>query len=145
MNLKIAAMILFWFGIYAEFLVLASFSILYYRYGTFEGNTLQQIFSGGFLNIIYFIYRQYGHGVHILSGYWLSKGRKKGIILGGSLCLYEIVSFLVPVIDPNLFTPYGMGVRILFAFVIFLLVIRRKELERLKSENWRPWKNPFAN
>ncbi|MGI0087367.1 MAG: hypothetical protein ACREBI_05350 [Nitrosotalea sp.] len=134
---------MFWFGVVTEFIVLAGFSIAYYRHGTFGGILAGDIYSGGILNILYFLYLQFGHGVHILSGYWLSKGTKKGIVLGLSLCLFEIVPFLVPNVPSNWFDPQGIGLRIMFAFLIFLIVLGRKERLNLRTENWRPWKKPF--
>jgi len=143
LQLKIAALILFWFGIQAEFFILVGMPISYYRDGTIGGQYPQTIFEVWWRGAIFFMYTFFGHVTHIVSGYWLSKGNKKGIILSLSLCLYEIIPFLVPSESKNLFTWDGIGIRILFAFVIFLIVSGRKELIQLRSENWLPWKNPI--
>ena len=135
-------MILFWFGIMTEFFILSGSLIQYKNYGYSEMLT-PFASSESILNVLSFIYTGFGHLIHIVSGYWLSKGRKKGAILGASLSLYEIVSFFVPHINPVLYTADGIAIRILFALVVLLIISGRKGLNNLQSQKWRPWKNPL--
>ena len=141
LRLKIAAMILFWFGVIWQFLAVIHFVLEYYHYRTFFDIDVELIFSEGIPVTLFFIHF-FVHVQHIIGGYWLSRGKRAGVILGVSVSLYEIVSFLVPEVTSVLLTPEGITIRILFAIVIFLIVSGRKELTRLQSENWRPWKNP---
>jgi len=118
----------------------------YYRHGTISELTFELVFGEwGWLGWGYYAYTLFAHGIHITSGYWISKGRIKGIILGLGISVYEIVSFLTPEINPLLFTnPFGIPIRILFAIVILLIIYGRTSRIDLQSENWRPWKNPFS-
>ncbi len=140
--LVVAALILFWFGVYAEIMVI--FVALGEIY--FEGTT-ERMFphrTNLLINAANFTYFIFGHFVHMVAAYWLSKGRMKGMILGFSLSVFEIISFFLPTIDPSLFDLYGKAVRILFGLVIILLWLGRHELASLRTEKWRPWKNPIA-
>jgi hypothetical protein len=137
-------MILFWFGIFAENLVIL---VIVGEYKLYGYSTIVTPIRGPFLtdlswlNPINFAYMGFGHFVHIFSAYWLAKGVKKGLILSFSISLFEIVSFLIPPYA-DLLTPSSITIRILFAVIIYLMISGRKELVRLQSENWRPWKNP---
>ncbi|MGI0021495.1 MAG: hypothetical protein ACRD9Q_01415 [Nitrososphaeraceae archaeon] len=143
-RLKVASMILFWFGISFESLVLIRTALQYYKTGTILDEGTRAYISQDLIwfGVVHFASYMFGHIPHIIFGYWLSKGRMKGLVLGISIGLYEIVFYLVPKIEQDLFTPYAMTIRILFAIVIFLIISGRKELDTLKLENWRPWKNP---
>lgn len=142
-RLKIAAMILFWFGIILELFGITLF-LLDYRHGMFEGMNISFIYSLGLLGIGLIVYDLFVHVIHIIAGLLLSWGKIGGIILGLIVSLYEIIAFLLPDIDPLVFTPAGASIRILFVFVIFLIISDRKKLASLQSENWRPWKNPLS-
>ena len=142
-RLKVAALILFWFGVIWQFLSLVGYTLEYHLHGTFEGHTPEVVFYDWLSGAGYIAYSAFFHVVHIIAGFWLASGRQKGVYLGISVSLYEILAFLVPHIDPILFTPVGIPIRILFVFVIFLIISGRKELVNLKSENWRPWKKPI--
>jgi len=133
-------MLLFWFGIVFQIFRFIILTGEYVLYGTIEHLTPEMIFDDS-LSILYISYVLFIHFTHIVSGYWLSKGRKKGAIFGLGVGAYEILSFVI-FNDPVLYTPYGMAIRILFAFVIYLIISGRKELITIGSENWRPWKNP---
>lgn len=144
-SLKLSSSILFWFGIFFQILTTIQFSLEYYRHGTISELTFELIFAelGWWFGIGFILYTLIAHGIHITSGYWISKGRIKGIILGLGISVYEIVSFLVPEINPSLFTsPFGIPIRILFAVVIILIIYGRTSRIDLQSENWKPWKNP---
>jgi len=144
-SLKLSSSILFWFGILFQILTTIGFSLEYYRHGTISELTFELIFSEFWFGIVFLLYTLIGHGIHITSGYWISKGRIKGIILGLGISVYEIVSFLVPEINPDLITnPFGIPIRILFAIVILLIIYGRTSRIELQSENWKPWKNPFS-
>ena len=134
-------MILFWFGVMTEFFILLGAYIEYKNYGYSEMLTPLPS-NESILNALIFVSTGFIHIIHIVSGYWLSKGTKKSAIMGVSLSLFEIVSFFVPHINPVLYAPEGIAIRILFALVILLIISGRKELDNLKTENWRPWKNP---
>ena len=135
-------MILFWFGVMTEFFILLGAYIEYKNYGYSEMLTPLPS-NESVLNALIFVSSGFIHVIHIVSGYWLSKGTKKSAIMGVSLSLFEIVYYFVPDINPVLYTSHGIAIRVLFAFVLFLIIAGRKELDSLKSENWRPWKNPL--
>ena len=119
----------------------------YYRHGTIGELTSALVFGEwGWFGWGYYAYSLFGHFMHITFAYWISKGRIAGIILGLGLSVYEIVSFLVPEIDPALYTnPVGIPIRILFAIVILLIIYGRTSHKELQSQNWRPWKNPLQD
>lgn len=151
-KLKIAAILLFWFGVWAQSVAVFILVMGYgFKLQSYQGGIplvpLQDIHGNldvlgsvdMYLNVLGF---QGVHFTHIVSAYWLSKGRKKGWVVAIAVSIYEIVSFLTPTVDPGLFTPYGFAIRVLFAIIIFLSISGRKKLIALRYENWRPWKNP---
>lgn len=140
-RLKTASMILFWFGILFQFFAIVRFAFDYNK-ETLFGMNPSFVNSLGVIGIVWIIYLLFAHVTHIVSGLLISRGKSSGIVIGLILGFYEIVGFLIPSPDPVLFTPHGIGIRILFAFVIFLIISGRKELPILQSANWRPWKNP---
>jgi hypothetical protein len=146
-RLKIAAMMLFWFGIIFESVILLSALFEFAKKGTLTELTPQLLFFGISITfgIFYFFYTFLGHFIHIVAGYWLSKGRKKGIVVGLFMSFYEIISFFVPDINSVLYTPLGIAFRVFFAITIFLIITGTRDLFLLQSENWRPWKNPFSD
>jgi hypothetical protein len=147
-SLKLSSSILFWFGILFQFFTIYGYSREYYLHGTISELTFELIFSGlgWWFGVVFLLYTFLGHGIHITSAYWISKGRFKGIIIGLGISVYEIVSFLVPEIDPDLFTnPVGIPIRILFVIVILLIIYGRTSTKELQSQNWRPWKNPLKD
>ena len=133
---------LFWFGIVFEFIMLYGSYAEYRLHGQIK--TLMPFESEQYeiLNIINFIYLGFGHFIHIFAGYWIAKGHRKGVIIGIALSTYEIVSFLLPGTSYVLLEPSGIAIRIFFGVVIWLIITGRKDLHKLKIENWRPWKNP---
>lgn len=138
LRLKIASMILFWFGVIAELIVIV-IALGQFYYDGYSRFLTPFKSSDVLLNTANFVYTTFGHFVHMVSAYWLAKGTRKGIILALSLSIYEIVSFLVPRLDPDVYTISGFGIRVIFAIIIALLVLGRKDLPILKSANWRPW------
>lgn len=144
LTLKISALILFWFGIIAQsIIVLGSLSEL-----SLDGHLtflIRYSEKEVFHNAVNFTYLGFGHFVHIVAAYWLAKGTKKGIILALAISIYEIVTFLPPGLNQYLFTYSSIGIRILFGVVIVLIILGRKELERLRFAHWRPWKNPLQD
>jgi len=59
--------------------------------------------------------------------------------------LYEIISFFVPEVNPAVLSFTGITIRVFFGIVIVLLVLGSKDLSKLKTENWRPWKHPKSS
>ena len=143
LHLKSAAIILFWFGVIAEFFILAGAALEYNQTSTFQGMSFDYIFLEWHVGTLFLTYTLFVHCVHISAGYFLSKGLKIGLILGISVGLYEIIAFLVPQINYEAWTlPVGIAIRIIFIITLFLIIIGKKDLIKLQSENWRPWKNP---
>jgi len=143
-SLKLSSSILFWFGILFQILVTIRFSLEYYREGTISELSFELIFSEFGIGIAFILYTLFGHLLHIAFSYLIAKGKIIGIILGLGLCVYEIVSFLVPEIEPTLFTsPFGIPIRILFGIIIILIIYGRDSRIELQVENWKPWKNPI--
>jgi len=146
LKLKIAAFILFWFGVVFEFVILSGAFVQFRLYGYSE--ILMPFKSEAYeiFNIPNLIYTGFVHFIHIVAGYWIAKGSNKGVILGIALAIFEIVPFLViPASQQTLFTPQGIAIRILFAVVIWLIISGRKDLSKLQLSNWRPWKNPLSS
>ena len=133
-------MILFWSGVIAESIMLLGSIREYVLHHTLFQYP-ESWFSNNYIVLI-LIYYLFVHVSHIVAGYLLAKGTKKGLVLGLTVGLYEIFAFFIPPIPSDLFTPGGIAFRILFAFVIFLIIAGRKEIVNLQKENWRPWKNP---
>lgn len=137
--LKISAWILFWFGVANELLIILESlnDVSLYGYSSvltpFPSEQLA-------LNTANLIYNAFGHFMHIVAGFWLAKGTKKGIVFAISLSLYEIIPFLTPM-ELSELTSIGYLIRILFGAIILLTILGRKELKRLGYENWRPWHN----
>ena len=139
---------MFWFGILWQSFATIGFSLEYFRHGTISELTIELIFNGlwWWFGPVFLLYTLFGHFMHITFAFWIAKGKIIGIILGLGLSVYEIVSFLVPEIDPDLFTnPVGIPIRILFVIVILLIIYGRTSHKELQSQNWRPWKNPLQD
>jgi len=137
LRLKSASMMLFWFGVIFESIIIIGFSSQYITKGYFEQLT---VFPSTFLlfNIVNFTWLALGHIMHIVSAYFLSKGSRFALIV----CGYETIGFLI--LSPSvLSSPSGLGIRIYFVLIIILIILGRKDLSKLQSENWRPWKNPL--
>jgi len=145
MRLKIAAMMLFWFGIVWQSLHLMRYLPEIFSTGTMNGLTYELIFADVLWGIIFIPYTLFGHLIHIGAGYWISKGSKIAVIVGVGLSLYEIISFFVPEVNPAVLSVSGITVRVFFGIVIVLLVLGSKDLSKLKTENWRPWKHPKSS
>ncbi len=137
-SLKLASMILFWFGVVAMFFISIATFQEYATQGYIERLTPPGP-SFFVINVFDFIWVTFGHMTHIISGYFLAKGNKGGFIFAIIISLWEVIGVAV-IID--VLSPFGIAVRIIFAFVLFLLIYKRKELISLQSSNWRPWKNP---
>jgi len=84
------------------------------------------------------------HGIHIVAGYFLAKGARMGIAFGLGISFIEVVFAFSPSGLQYFYTASFFGVRIYFAIVIFLIITARKELETLRTMNWRPWM-PYSN
>ena len=140
-RLKSASMMLFWFGIIAQLVtvwfVISDYSEHgYVKYLTYEGR--------GELtpaNVLGYAYSGFIHLVHVLAGYLLAKGSKKGIVLGIGIGILEIVGAFSPSSIQYIQTAGWILIRIYFVIVIALILTGRSELDNLKSANWRPWKN----
>jgi hypothetical protein len=144
MQLKIAAMILFWFGVVSQFLIIEVSVSEYLLYGKSKLLTPFGPNYYGWLNPFNFAYEGFVHLAHITAGYLLSKGSKKGVILGMVVSVFEIVPFLTPnFINGTLANQFSISYRILFGIVVLLIIFGRKELHILQSAGWRPWKNPL--
>jgi len=139
--LVLASLILFWFGVIWQFFGIVGFSLEYDQEGSYQGYTFDRILSGGLLTLPIFIHDLFAHVAHIAAGFWLSKGKQKGVIGGIAIGFYEILIFMLPPFNYVLFDPFGISLRILFVVVIVLIIIGRKERLILESKNWRPWKN----
>jgi len=142
MRLKIGAMMLFWFGVVWQFLHLARYVPEILESGTMNGLTYTLIFSDVVWGLIFIPYTLFGHLIHIGVGYWISKGSQIAVIVGVGLSLYEIISFFVPEVNPLVLSVEGITIRVFFGIVIILLIWGRKDLSKLKTERWRPWKDP---
>jgi len=145
LRLKSASMLLFWFGIFAEFFILAGAISEYAKSGTFHAMSFEFIFQEFVVGILFLFYSLFVHLFHIAAGYLLARGLKIGIILGISVSLYEIVTFAVPeIVYEAWLTPFGLAIRIIFIIVLILIIIGRNDYKKLERENWRPWKNPLT-
>lgn len=143
MQLKIAAMLLFWFGVVYQFSAIISIPSEYYIHNTIQGARAVVIFSYWLFVLEGFIYPLFAHVAHIIAGYLLAKGNKIGAVAGITIGVWEIGGYLTFDINETLTKPVGtVFLIILFAIVILLIISGRKEIASLKSENWRPWKNP---
>lgn len=143
-HLKVASMLLFWFGVAAQSIIVFVVTVDYATLG--YSRVLMPLGPDNILVQAHHIaYMGFAHFIHIVSAYWLAKGRKKGVVLGLCISVYEIVTFVLPPFNPGLFTPDGFAIRVLFAVIIYFTVSGAGELDRLRSENWRPWKNPKSN
>ena len=80
-SLKLSASILFWFGILFQIFVIYGYSREYYLHGTISELTFELIFSDLWFGIVFLLYTFLGHGIHITSAYWISKGRIKKFII----------------------------------------------------------------
>lgn len=143
LQLKIASFILFWFGVMAQLLVTAIIGSEYLNMGYSPYLTTENSDPSSLKSIFNFVWYGFIHLVDLPIAYSISKGRKIGLILGIIISIWEIFGILSSQNVKFLFTPEGMFIRILFAFALFLFLSGRKELASLKSENWRPWKNPL--
>jgi hypothetical protein len=140
-HLKVASMLLFWFGVVAQSIIVFVVAVDYATLG--YSRVLMPLGPDNILVQAHHVaYMGFAHFIHIVSAYWLAKGRKKGVVLGLCISAYEIVTFVLPPFNPGLFTPDGFAIRILFAVIIYFIVSGAGELDRLQLENWRPWKNP---
>ena len=142
-RLKIAAMILFWFGVIFQFSAIISYSREINIHGTIQGAPVDIIFSNWFLVLVNIPNLLFAHVAHIIAGYLLAKGKKVGAVAGIAVVFYETVLFIA-ITPQNVFSADGIGFRILFVILGILIVSGRKELVNLKSENWKPWKNPLT-
>ena len=140
-SLNLASMILFWFGVIATFFIWLDLLIEYNTLGYIERLTPQGP-SFFIFDLLDFSWHAFAHISHITAGYFLARGSKAGFVFAIIIALWEILGVLI-IID--ILSPFGIAVRIIFAFVLFLLVYRRKELSFLQSSNWRPWKNPLKD
>jgi len=141
LKLKIAAFILFWFGIFAEFFILAGAISEYAKSGTFHAMSFEFIFQEFVVGILFLFYSLFVHLIHIAAGYLLARGLRIGIILGISVSLYEIVTFAIPeIVYEAWLTPFGFAIRIIFIIVLILIVIGRNDYKKLERENWKPWR-----
>jgi len=145
MRLKIGSMMLFWFGII--WLTLDNMRYLpeIFSTGTMDGLNYEMIFRDPLWGIMFIPYTLFGHLVHIGAGYWISKGSKIAVIVGIGVGLYEIIAFFVPEVNPLVISVEGITIRIFFGILIVLLIWGRKDLSKLQTENWRPWKDPRTN
>lgn len=139
-SLKLASMILFWFGVIATFFIWLGIAGEYGRSGYIERLTPPEP-SFFIFNILDFSWTAFAHIAHIIAGYFVARGNKTGFFFGIVISLYETVAFIV-LFPEEVLSPFGVAVRIIFAFVLFLLIYKRKELSSLQSSSWRPWKNP---
>ena len=145
MRIKLASMILFWFGIFAEFFILTGAASEYAKSGTFHGMSFEFIFQEFVVGILFLLYSFFVHLVHIAAGYFLARGLRIGLVLGILVSLYEIVTFALPeIVYEAWLTPFGFSIRIVFIVVLILIVIGRNEYKQLEKEDWRPWKNPLS-
>lgn len=139
MRLKIAALILFWFGVISTVFILRTSLPEYYNYGYSPTLTPDKSNLTRLPDVVYFTYYTFGHAPHILAGYGLAKGKKWGAILGIIVSLYETAVFIVVTPIPVLSAIHGIPIRILFAAVIWLVISGRKDLINLSSTKFRPW------
>src|SRR3990172_7529885 len=131
-------MILFWFGVIATFFIWLDLLIEYNTLGYIERLTPQGP-SFFIFDLLGFSWHAFVHIAHIIAGYFLARGSKSGFVFAIIISLYETVAF-VGLFPEELLSPFGIGFRIIFAFVLFLLVYGRKELSSLQPSNWKPWK-----
>ncbi len=128
-RLKLASVILLWYGTYATFLIIAGLT----NPSTYHSLPLMPVKLG--LPPAYLIFL---HVPHILAGYWLAKGTRNGAALGIVVGLYEAIGLVISPFD-FLFGGTNIPVRIVFAIVIALIISGRKDLAYLRSSRWRPW------
>jgi len=141
-SLKIAAFLLFWFGIFAEFFIVAGAVSEYAKSGTFHAMSFEFIFQEFIVGILFLFYSLFVHLIHITAGYLLARGLRIGIILGILVSFYEVVTFALPeIVYEAWLTPFGFAIRIIFIIVLIVIVIGRNDYKKLEKENWRPWKN----
>jgi len=139
-------MMLFWFGVVAEFFILLGAILEFEKSGTFHEMSIDFIFQEFTIGILFLFYSLFAHLFHIATGYLLARGLKVGIILGVIVSLYETVNFLKPdIVYDAWLTPDGLSIRIIFIIALILIITSRKEYNQLKTENWRPWKDPRTN
>lgn len=139
-------MMIFWFGVFAEFFILLGAIFEYAKSGTFHGMSLDFIFQEFTIGFLFLFYSLFVHFFHITSGYLLARGLKIGIILGIAVSLYEMVAFVMPEIDYDAWlTLEGLAIRIIFIITLTLIILGKSEYDQLRKENWRPWKNPKTN
>jgi len=137
LRLKSASMMLFWFGVIFESIIIIGFSAQYITNGYFEQLTVFGPFAP-VLNMINFTWLLLGHIMHIVSAYFLSKGSRKGVVFALIVSGYETIGFLI--LSPSVFSsPSGLGIRIYFVIIIILIILGRKDLSKLRTQNWRPW------
>lgn len=139
-RLKSASMMLFWFGVLAQSITVIFVTTDFIKYGyspyliRWESNELTLINA---FNIAYF---GFIHLVHVLAGYFLAKGTKKGIALGIGIAALEIIGAFSSSSLQYLQTASWITIRIYFVIVIFLIITGKKDLLKLQSVNWRPWR-----
>ena len=133
-------MLLFWFGVIAESIILLGRTQEYLLHHTLS-HYPESWFSNGYI-VMLLIYNLFVHVSHIVAGYLLAKGKKVGVVAGLAVVIYETV-FFIAITPQEVLSVDGMGIRILFVIVGVLIVLGRKELGKLQTEKWRPWKNPL--
>ena len=138
-------MMLFWFGILAQLITIMFVVPEYIEYGYSPFLTYEKEGQLTINNVIEFAYNGFIHCVHIVAGYLLAKGKKKGIVFGIGISLLEIFGAFSPGSIEYINTPAWIIIRIFFVIVIALIISGRKDLVRLQQENWRPWKNPKSS
>ncbi|HEV2192379.1 MAG TPA: hypothetical protein VGR54_02035 [Nitrosopumilaceae archaeon] len=141
LQLKVAALILFWSGVIVESIMLLGSIHEYLLHHTLFQYP-ESWFSNSYI-VMMLIYYLFVHVSHIVAGYLLAKGKKIGAVAGIAVVVYETV-FFIAITPQEVFSAGGIGVRILFVIVGVLIISGRKELGSLQSENWRPWKKPVA-
>lgn len=144
LRLKSASMMLFWFGILAQsitvWFVIGDVS----EYGYARFLTYDKTDKLTPANLFGYAYFGFIHLVHVLAGYLLAKGSRKGIWLGLGISIYEIIGAFSPSSIQYMQTASWITIRIYFAIVIALILTGRSELNNLKLTNWRPWKNTLT-
>ena len=142
MRLKTASMMLFWFGILAQSIVILFAVPEYVEYGYSPYLAPEKEGQITLKNIINFTYHGFIHCVHIIAGYFLATGKKKGIVIGLGISLLEIFGAFSPGSIEYMNTLGWIVIRIFFVVVIVLIISGRKDLSKLQTTNWRPWKDP---
>src|SRR6267378_5762374 len=92
LQLKIAAMMLFWFGIVVESITFLGAIQEYLLHHTLFHNP-ESWFSNSFI-VMLIIYYMFVHVSHIVAGYLLAKGKKIGALAGMAVVVYETVIFM---------------------------------------------------